>query len=569
MSLDPTTMLDAGAVFGERYRIVRCIRTGGMGAVYEAVHGETGRRVALKVMLPSLVADPGLRARFKLEATVAASVESEHIVDVFDAGIDAVSGAPFLVMELLRGEDVSTLLKRQGPFGPEESVQLLWQAALALEKTHANGIVHRDLKPDNLFLTERDDGSPRLKILDFGIAKVMANNPVGGQQTATVGTPMYMAPEQINGDPIGPASDLYSLGHIGYSLLVGRSYWSDDWQGGPIYPLLLKVLKGANEPATVRASKQGITLPMPFDRWFTRSTALSPTQRFRGAFEMVEALAEALSVGAPTQRRQRKTADSGSDLASGSPLATSENRRVSVAPRTLDGPMAMQDALGSERAPAHVSSVPSAPSNPSAAPLAPVSTSEAHGLFLATPQGPVPSRRSGPGTPTPPSHPSWPQVVSAVPASPSSPLAVPTPPSGVNLSVPTPSSANLNPGPLVPTDQGPVSSPSRHLLVAAMVLAGVAVMAVLVIGLTRDAPVLSARPTSSGARDEATADPVDPVAGTPATSGDAAEVAKDSTKVPASASASGHPPVPSVPSSSPKWNSKRFSTPDPVGTSFY
>src|SRR3954447_18211671 len=109
---DPAPILLAPAsTFHGRYEVVRCIRAGGMGAVYEVIHQETRRRHALKVMLPSIVADPELRARFKLEATITADIESEHIVETFDAGIDAETGAPFLVMELLKGEELSTILE--------------------------------------------------------------------------------------------------------------------------------------------------------------------------------------------------------------------------------------------------------------------------------------------------------------------------------------------------------------------------------------------------------------------------------------------------------------------------
>src|SRR5262249_18192237 len=141
--------LETGSTFHGRYEIARRIKAGGMGAVYEALDLETRRRRALKVMLPSIVSDPVMRARFKTEATVAAEVHSEHIVEVFDAGVDPETGTPFLVMELLEGEELAVVLKRRGRFLPREVVSLLGQTALALDKTHAAGIVHRDLKPEN------------------------------------------------------------------------------------------------------------------------------------------------------------------------------------------------------------------------------------------------------------------------------------------------------------------------------------------------------------------------------------------------------------------------------------
>src|SRR5262249_3859933 len=133
-------MLGPGTIFHGRYEIVRCIKAGGMGAVYEVIHLETRRRRALKVMLPSVVEDPELRARFKLEATVAADVHSEHIVETFDAGVDPQTGTPFIVMELLRGEELGAALQRRGLLPASEVVELLYQAALALDRTHAAGI---------------------------------------------------------------------------------------------------------------------------------------------------------------------------------------------------------------------------------------------------------------------------------------------------------------------------------------------------------------------------------------------------------------------------------------------
>jgi serine/threonine-protein kinase len=297
---DPS-VLAPGSVFQSRYEVVRCIKAGGMGAVYEVVHTETRRRRALKVMLPSIVANTVMRARFKLEATVAADVESEHIVETFDAGVDPESGAPFLVMELLRGEDLGATLERTGAMPPSQVVVLIGQIALALDKTHAAGIVHRDLKPDNLFLTQRDDGSPRIKILDFGIAKVVSDSVQTAQQTASIGTPLYMSPEQIHGDgKIGPRSDLYALGHIAFTLLTGQPYWFEEAAAAQaVYGLLLRVMNGLPEAPTARAARRGVVLPPLFDSWFARATAHHAVDRFENAASLVSTLAESLGLAAP------------------------------------------------------------------------------------------------------------------------------------------------------------------------------------------------------------------------------------------------------------------------------
>jgi serine/threonine-protein kinase len=286
-------VLSVGTVFHGRYEIVRLINQGGMGAVYECVHLKTRKHRALKVMLPQVIAQASLRDRFELEARVTADIDSEHIAETFDAGVDEASGSPFLVMELLRGEDLERFVARRGPLTGEETVLLLSQAALALDRTHAAGIVHRDLKPQNLFLTTRDDGSPRLKVLDFGIAKVVHDSGTTSKNTATIGTPAYMPPEQIRGVGwIGPAADVYALAHIAYALLTGEAYWEPEIQGSAsIFVFWTTVMAGVMEPASARARvRRRVALPPAFDGWFARAVAMDPQQRPESASKLVAEL---------------------------------------------------------------------------------------------------------------------------------------------------------------------------------------------------------------------------------------------------------------------------------------
>ena len=297
------TSLVQGSIFAGRYRVVRCIAHGGMGAVYEVVHLETERRRALKVMLPSMIQSREMHDRFRLEARVTANIESEFIVDVSDAGIDAETQMPFLVMEYLRGEELSKRLKRLGRFEFHEVVTYLHQAAMALDKTHQASIVHRDLKPGNLFLTERDDGSPRVKVLDFGIAKLVADNTTQGGMTQSLGTPLYMAPEQFkSGQRVSPASDIYSLAMVAYHLLVGRAYWTAE-EGDSVYTIIASAVHGPKESARARAHRAGVLLPPAFDAWFFKAASVNPLDRYPTASETVIALAEALGVPAPNRRR--------------------------------------------------------------------------------------------------------------------------------------------------------------------------------------------------------------------------------------------------------------------------
>lgn len=291
-----TATLPEGTIFAGRYRVGRRLAAGAMGAVYEAVHLDTDRRRALKVMHAHLFESDDMRERFQLEARIAARVESEFIVDVSDAGVDEATGMPFLVMELLRGEELGVRLKRLGRLPPDEVVTYLEQAAMALERTHAQSIIHRDLKPANLFLTHRDDGAPRIKILDFGVAKVIAEGARTAGSTQILGTPLYMAPEQFQSAvPLTAAVDIHALGMLAYTLLVGEPYWSAEARrGGGVIALAMIILRGPPEAATQRAAACGATLPPGFDAWFARITAVNPDHRFPGARAAIRALGEAL-----------------------------------------------------------------------------------------------------------------------------------------------------------------------------------------------------------------------------------------------------------------------------------
>lgn len=288
-----TIELKEGAIFAQRYQVVRCIAAGGMGAVYEVVHLETERRRALKVMHPHSLQSEELRERFKREARVAAHIESDFIVDVFDAGVDAQTKMPFLVMELLRGEELGKRLKRLGRLPMLEVVTHVRHVAMALDKTHRASIVHRDIKPENLFLTEREDGPPRIKVLDFGIAKIVAESMTAGG-TQSLGTPLYMAPEQFDTRArLTGAADLYALGMLTYTLLVGATYWAEEAAAGNVFALASVVTLGTRDPASVRAASRGVSLTRAFDAWFSRATALDPAHRFASATEMASALVTA------------------------------------------------------------------------------------------------------------------------------------------------------------------------------------------------------------------------------------------------------------------------------------
>ncbi|HKQ68825.1 MAG TPA: protein kinase [Polyangiaceae bacterium] len=290
-----------GSTVGGRYRVERVIGEGGMGVVHEVTDLKLERRMALKALREEASSSPEAIRRFFDESKLTVAIRSEHIVEVTDVDTDPATHFPFFVMELLEGENLHAVLKRKGRLPAEEVVRLLHQASLALDKTHAIDIVHRDLKPENLFLTTRDDGSTCLKILDFGIAKVI-DPRTHAQITRNVGTPLYMSPEQYDGDPnIDHRTDLYSLAHIAFTLLVGRPYFDEESQA--MGKLALSVMSGASEMASRRARRWNVGLPTGFDAWFAKATAKEAFGRFDSASELVEALAIAVGVEAPRASR--------------------------------------------------------------------------------------------------------------------------------------------------------------------------------------------------------------------------------------------------------------------------
>ncbi len=222
----------AGRVVKGRYLIKRLLGEGGMGGVYEGEHIEIGRRVAIKLVSSVHARDPHIAARIKQEARSTGAIESEHIVQVFDAGEDDELGL-FLVMELLKGEDLSAMLARQKGLPLVTAISLIAQAAQGLSRAHAARIVHRDLKPANIFICTRDDGSSLVKLVDFGIAKLLrdASDKRAGSLTRmgmVIGTPQYMSPEQAQGLPtVDHRTDVYSLGAVLFETIAGQSPFTE------------------------------------------------------------------------------------------------------------------------------------------------------------------------------------------------------------------------------------------------------------------------------------------------------------------------------------------------------
>jgi eukaryotic-like serine/threonine-protein kinase len=216
-----------GEVLAGKFRVERVLGVGGMGIVVAALHLHLDERVAIKFLLPEALTNAEAVARFGREARAAVKIKSEHVARVIDVGA-LENGAPYMVMELLRGQDLSQLVRERGALPIAQAVAYVLQACEALAEAHALGIVHRDLKPANLFLTARADGSPCIKVLDFGISKMTRTSASGSDMGMTrtqaiMGSPLYMSPEQLaSAKDVDPRTDIWAIGTVLYELLTGR-----------------------------------------------------------------------------------------------------------------------------------------------------------------------------------------------------------------------------------------------------------------------------------------------------------------------------------------------------------
>ena len=300
-----------GYVFGERYRVDRLLAHGGHGAVFVAEHLPTETEVALKLLWPHMVASDEDAECLELEAKVAGRVKSDFIVRVLDAGVDAATYTPFLAMELLEGRSLLRLVQDDGPLGMDAAVRYLSHVAQGLDHAHQfvdksgrrTPIVHRDLKPENLFLARREAAEPIVKILDFGVAKVLGSSVT---TTASIrGTPAYMAFEQISGGAIGPETDVWAFGLVAFFLLTGREYWRTASRADlGMLSLFAEILHQPIVAPSQRARELGVAPHWPpgFDAWFLRCVAREPSARFGSAGAALAELDAKTSGSAPPPR---------------------------------------------------------------------------------------------------------------------------------------------------------------------------------------------------------------------------------------------------------------------------
>lgn len=282
-SADPAELVP-GRVIASKYRLEQPIGRGGMGIVFRATHLELSFNVAIKVLTTD-VDSLEARERFLREARSAAQIRSEHAARVFDFG-SLPSGAPFIVMECLEGVNLRQFLRQRGKATPEQAVSFVIQACRAVAEAHGLGIVHRDIKPSNLFLCERDNAPPVVKVLDFGISKTLGAVPPSSTTTgaALVGSPQYMSPERLRSPgKIDATVDVWAFGAVLYELLSGAPAFS----GETVPALLASIVADDPVPLVDRCPAVSPQITHVVEKCLQKD----PSKRYANALELLQALA--------------------------------------------------------------------------------------------------------------------------------------------------------------------------------------------------------------------------------------------------------------------------------------
>ena len=278
-----------GRELAGRYRVIKKIGQGGMGTVYKGEHIKMNRPTAIKVLSPDLARNAEFVARFEREAAMAARISHPNAVNIYDFG-EAEDGIVYLAMEFLEGEPLSAIITREGALPLDRAVRMARQAAEALHAAHRLGIIHRDFKPDNVIMCRKQDQADWVEVLDFGIAKEIAIDTEKQALTKTgfvLGTPQYMSPEQVKGEPLDPRSDLYSLAIVSYEMLTGALPFGGD---SPQSQMVKRILE---PPIPMRQARPQLWLPPAVEQVIMRGLALAPQHRFSTTTEFAAALEQA------------------------------------------------------------------------------------------------------------------------------------------------------------------------------------------------------------------------------------------------------------------------------------
>ena len=286
-----------GEVIADRYLITRKLGEGGMGQVYLAEHVRMGRQSAVKVMNPGMVHDADAVSRFNREASNASRINHPNVAAIYDFG-ETSDGLIYLAMEYVDGEPLTKLIATHGALAPARAGEIVRQAGEALAVAHELGIVHRDLKPDNIMITRNRDGSDCVKVVDFGIAKAASSDAQKVTKTGLViGTPEFMSPEQLAGDPLDGRSDIYALALVAFNMLTGAlPFPSETVQESMIMRL-------TDRPRTLVEMRADVAWPAEVQLVLDRALARDAKERYTSAAEFGRDLARATAtLGAPTEQ---------------------------------------------------------------------------------------------------------------------------------------------------------------------------------------------------------------------------------------------------------------------------
>jgi serine/threonine protein kinase len=307
------------------YVVRRCLGSGGMGIVYEGEHVAIGRKVAMKFIRAEHAGSPRARDLLR-EAQAASAIRHHGIIEIF--GIGQLPGVgQYLVMEYLEGQPLSEVIHERAPMPPVQVLRLLAEVLEALAATHAVGVIHRDLKPGNIFLVSESSGSEYVKVLDFGLAK-RSSTPQGTapptQASVILGTPDYMAPEQVLSEPVGPYTDLYAVGGIAFEMLTGQR----PFQGrSPMETMVLQLQRPPPAPSSL------VPLPAEVDTLILRLLAKEPWQRPSSAVAMAEEMRElaARLESCPMPPAAAPASEVAPSAASATPKPRTSRRRLKLA----------------------------------------------------------------------------------------------------------------------------------------------------------------------------------------------------------------------------------------------
>jgi serine/threonine-protein kinase len=343
-----------GRVIAGKYRLIRVLGKGAMGAVWLAEHVTLGSEVAIKLMHHEIASNPNARARFDREAQLVARIQSAHVVRVLDHGMTD-DGSSFIAMERLTGESLRERLATRGRLPVADVARVVSHVTRAMTKAHEAGLIHRDLKPDNIFVSIDDDGET-FKVLDFGVAKASDALGLAGMDPtrtgALVGTPYYMSPEQAQGArSLDARADLWALGVVVYECLTGQRPFTAPALG----PLIAKIMAAPIEPISTRIPG----VPREVDAWMQKALERDPNKRFQTARE----LGESFLVAAGAAESMERVVDAARTSAAPAPIlmGSAGGTLIQDEPTGLGGTVLMASSVPRSAAPMPSPPTPPAP----------------------------------------------------------------------------------------------------------------------------------------------------------------------------------------------------------------